>query len=72
VKKLNYDIEKDDSLGEGFCIGHSYFCEQKNCTEEWLSAVIEYDLIPMIKEYWFDDKAKAQMWAEKLRGVLHD
>lgn len=25
VEKLNTVIEADDSLGEGFCIGHSYF-----------------------------------------------
>ncbi len=26
VDKLNSVIEADDSLGDGFCIGHSYFC----------------------------------------------
>ena len=72
LKKLNEEIENDDSLGEGFCIGHSYFCGQNECTEEWLSDVIEYDLIPMLNEYWFDDKAKAKKWAEKLRGVIND
>jgi 5-methylcytosine-specific restriction protein B len=72
VKTLNEDIENDASLGEGFCIGHSYFCEQEECTEEWLSDVIEYDLIPMINEYWFDDKTKAIKWADRLRGVLND
>jgi len=72
VKELNRDIEKDASLGKGFCIGHSYFCGQEICTDEWLSEVIEYDLIPMLNEYWFDDEAKAQSWARKLRGVLDD
>lgn len=28
IKRLNDTIEKDDSLGAGFCIGHSYFCNQ--------------------------------------------
>lgn len=72
VKKLNQDIANDASLGEGFCIGHSYFCEQSECTERWISEIIEYDLIPMLNEYWFDDTAKAQSWASKLRGVLND
>jgi 5-methylcytosine-specific restriction protein B len=73
VKRLNQDIANDASLGDGFCIGHSYFCDQtkESCTDEWLSAVIEYDLIPMINEYWFDDKAKVQIWAARLRGVLN-
>ncbi|WP_461256454.1 AAA family ATPase [Treponema sp. R80B11-R83G3] len=72
IRELNRDIEKDASLGKGFCIGHSYFCGQKICTDGWLSEVIEYDLIPMLNEYWFDDEAKAQSWARKLRGILHD
>lgn len=28
VKALNIEIAKDDSLGKGFCIGHSYFCNR--------------------------------------------
>jgi len=72
VKKLNQDIANDASLGDGFCFGHSYFCEQKKFTEEWLSVIIEYDLIPMLNEYWFDDKVKAQLWANRLREILHD
>jgi 5-methylcytosine-specific restriction protein B len=72
VKELNQDIANDASLGEGFCLGHSYFCEWKECTDRLISGVIEYDLIPMINEYWFDDKVKAKKWADKLRGVLND
>lgn len=72
VKKLNQDIAGDASLGEGFCVGHSYFCEQTECSDERLSEIIEYDLIPMLNEYWFDDKAKARTWANHLRRVLHD
>jgi 5-methylcytosine-specific restriction protein B len=72
IKELNRDIETDASLGKGFCIGHSYFCGHEIYTEDWLSEIIEYDLIPMLNEYWFDDEAKSQMWAKKLRGVLHD
>jgi 5-methylcytosine-specific restriction protein B len=72
VKRLNQDIANDISLGDGFCIGHSYFCGQKECTDEWLFEIVEYDLIPMINEYWFDDKAKALTWASRLRGVLND
>ena len=28
--ELNKDIKQDGSLGSGFCIGHSYFCNQTN------------------------------------------
>ena len=30
IKELNKEISIDNSLGEGFRIGHSYFCGQKN------------------------------------------
>jgi 5-methylcytosine-specific restriction protein B len=72
VKELNRDIEKDASLGKGFCIGHSYFCGQEICTEEWLYLVINHDIIQMLNEYWFDNEVKTQTWARKLLGVLHD
>mgnify|MGYP001193201134 CR=1 FL=1 len=72
VKLLNQEIASDESLGPGFCIGHSYFCSQDECTESWLSEIIEYDIIPLLQEYWFDDNAKRQKWENILRGVLDD
>ncbi|MCM1032888.1 MAG: EVE domain-containing protein [Odoribacter sp.] len=62
VKTLNGTIAKDDSLGEGFCIGHSYFCGQPTDTP-WIDHVVRYDLCPMLDEYWFDSKEKCD--AEK-------
>lgn len=72
ITALNREITHDPSLGEGFCIGHSYFCGREICTEEWISEVINYELIPMLKEYWFDDKAKVQEWTNRLLGVIDD
>ncbi len=74
IEALNIEIAGDDSLGEGFCIGHSYFCKRtkENCTDEWLKSVVLYDIIPMLKEYWFDDKKKVEKWEEELIGVLND
>lgn len=72
IKELNREIVADDSLGEGFRIGHSYFCNQTECTDEWLMAVVEFDILPMLREYWFDDKQKVQHWENILRGVLRD
>ena len=71
VKELNKDIAKDKALGPGFCIGHSYFCEHRAEEEEsWIREVVEYDLIPMLNEYWFDDPDKVQKWTDRLRGVF--
>lgn len=75
IKILNNEIAEDDSLGEGFCIGHSYFVyDEKNppvCgIEMWLKNVIEYDICPMLDEYWFDDKQKADNWQKRLTGIF--
>ena len=72
VKELNFEIAKDSSLGSGFCIGHSYFCGQDECTDEWMQSVVEYDILPMLEEYWFDEPAKIQKWQNILRGVFND
>lgn len=70
VKDLNREISLDKSLGKGFCIGHSYFCGRDVCTEEWLHSIVDYDIIPMLSEYWFDDANKLQRWENILQGVF--
>ncbi len=72
IQELNVDITKDSALGSGFCIGHSYFCGQDQVSDEWMESVVEYDIIPMLTEYWFDDAAKLQKWKNILRGVFDD
>ena len=72
VKALNADIENDASLGKGFCIGHSYFCGLKeDCTDAVLKEIVDYDIVPMLEEYWFDDEAKAKNWSNDLSGVFN-
>lgn len=70
IKKLNDEITEDRSLGKGFCIGHSYFCDRDECTDQWLMEVVDYDIIPMLSEYWFDNSNKVDEWATKLHGVF--
>ena len=72
IIRLNHEIQEDDSLGEGFRIGHSYFCGQENCTKEWMQSVVYYDIIPMLEEYWFVNKQKVQKWKDNLSGVFDD
>lgn len=72
IKDLNFEIAKDPSLGNGFCIGHSYFCGQDECRDEWMQSVVEYDILPMLEEYWFDEPTKLQKWQNILRGVFND
>lgn len=68
IQALNREIIEDPTLGKGFCIGHSHFCKanewddmQKMATE-----VVEYDIVPLLEEYWFDDPEKSERWKEKL------
>ena len=70
VKDLNCEISLDKSLGKGFCIGHSYFCGRDVCTEEWLHSIVDYDILPMLSEYWFDDTNKFRRWENILQGVF--
>ena len=72
VESLNRAIAEDESLGEGFCIGHSYFCnmEADSCTDAALASIVDYELIPMLKEYWFDEPAKVREWTDRLRRSL--
>lgn len=72
IIELNEEIRKDSSLGRGFCIGHSYFCgyTKEDCTNEWMQSVVDYDILPMLTEYWFDDEDKVERWQGILHGVF--
>ncbi len=70
VKELNEVISEDGSLGEGFCIGHSYFCNLETVEIDKLSLIIEFELIPLLKEYWFDDKEKVNIWIKNLTDAI--
>lgn len=72
VVKLNEAIASDESLGDGFCIGHSYFCRMSpdDVTDDKLSAIVNYELVPMLREYWFDEPTKVDEWAGKLRRSI--
>ena len=68
IKSLNNQITEE--LGTGFQIGHSYFVGSayKVDTANRVEEVIEYEIIPQLFEYWFDDEQKANDWAQRLRG----
>ena len=72
VKELNRAIAADESLGSGFELGHSYFCGQKAITDDWLHQVINYDLIPMLQEYWFDNRKEVEKWKTALNAIFND
>jgi 5-methylcytosine-specific restriction protein B len=76
VKSLNEAIAKDESLGEGFRIGHSYFCQlfkdsiDKQEIDERLKEIVRYDILPMLKEYWFDNTAEIKKWQNRFEQLF--
>ena len=72
VQSLNEQIAIDESLGEGFCIGHSFFSNlpADEIMDDKLQEIVEYELIPLLKEYWFDESSKVKDWSEKLRSSV--
>ena len=72
IKALNDFICKDESLGSGFRIGHSYLCTNSEVTDEWLESVIKYELLPLLNEYWFDEPSKIEQWTKRLSEALYD
>jgi len=69
---LNKVIESDDSLGSGFCIGHSYLCnkDKKDVNSDWLKRVVKFDIAPMLREYWFDNDTKFNNEVQKLTSIV--
>lgn len=63
-------IAKDDTLGPDFLIGHSYFCNTTAVTDSWVKGVVDYELIPLLREYWFDEPEIVDEWSLKLRETL--
>ena len=70
TQRLNEDIASDESLGEGFCIGHSYFCNLTEATDDALAEIVDYELAPLLKEYWYDDRSKAMDWISRLKDAI--
>ena len=63
-------IKEDDAYvkGDGFKIGHSYFCPQSGTKVDqgWFENVIMSEVEPLLKEYWFDNDEDAKKAAEHL------
>jgi 5-methylcytosine-specific restriction enzyme B len=67
IIELNNEIAADPTLGNG----HSYLCglTRENVSQR-LPHIITYDIVPQLREYWFDDLEKVEKWAQKLEGAL--
>lgn len=70
IISLNDEIANDDMLGEGFMIGHSYFCGSEKVTDLLLENIVKYEIIPLLQEYWYDTPEKVDKWRDKFYRVL--
>ncbi|WP_297204874.1 AAA family ATPase [uncultured Brachyspira sp.] len=64
---LNNIIKNDKTLGRGCTIGHSYFCSKIDEAE--YKNIIEYEIAPTLREYWFDNEEKAEKEIKKLLDI---
>ncbi|MDU5003365.1 MAG: AAA family ATPase [Veillonella sp.] len=74
IKQLNLAIKSDETLGIGFCIGHSYFCDldkfETHELEAALTRIVDFEIIPLLSEYWFDDADMVNEWSNNLRSAI--
>lgn len=70
IGKVNEAICNDRrNLGPGFAIGHSFFAPAKQvvCDDAWYQGVIDHEIAPLLREYWFDGRARADELIAQLK-----
>jgi 5-methylcytosine-specific restriction protein B len=70
MSELNGLIASDKiNLGPGFSIGHSFFCPGAGIVADdaWYRRVIDTEIAPLVREYWFDNPDEAEKHIEDLR-----
>lgn len=74
MSQLNTRISKDDSLDFNYAVGHSFFCPPENELvgdwDEWYETVVDYEIRPLLREYWFDDPERANQEADSLKNSV--
>jgi 5-methylcytosine-specific restriction protein B len=64
MTELNRQIHDDPLLGENYQIGHSYFTPRGDNFSaldlDWYRSIVRTEIVPLLKEYWFDNSKKAQ------------
>ena len=75
IVKINEAIKNDKSLGDGFKIGHSYFCPNikgRKGNKKDIIDIINYEIKPLLEEYWYDDEDTLIRWENALDGVIEN
>ena len=70
MTELNQEIREDSLLGENYQIGHSFFLPRGDnfagLDKNWYEGILRTEIIPLLKEYWFDNPKKAQEAEKRL------
>lgn len=71
---LNDDISADPLLGVNYQVGHSYFCPKGDdfagLDHAWYEGIVETEIAPLLREYWFDNPPRATEAIAKLLANL--
>ena len=67
LSALNERIRKDKDLGPGFQVGHSYFVPEESADEHWYLGIVDTQIDPLLREYWFDRPEEVKRRVEELR-----
>ena len=76
MARLNETIANDSSLGKQYAVGHSFFCPDPDRDppdgdwREWYEVVVEYEIRPLLEEYWFDAPETAKREADNLKDGM--
>ena len=67
---LNNEIKEDSLLGENYQLGHSFFCPKGDnfagLDKDWFYGIVRTEIVPLLKEYWFDNQTKAEEAGRRL------
>ncbi|HLF74783.1 MAG TPA: AAA family ATPase [Anaerolineales bacterium] len=70
MTELNREIKGDPLLGENYRIGQSYFLpwgdDFSGLDRDWYEGVICTEIVPLLKEYWFEDPGKVEELEKRL------
>lgn len=75
IIEINEAIKNDKSLGDGFKIGHSYFCpnlKDRKGNKKDIIDIINFEIKPLLEEYWYDDEDSLIRWENALDGVIEN
>ena len=74
ITALNDQIAADRNLGPQFRIGHSHVTPHGKPPNEdhteWFAEIVETEIAPLLREYWFDDPNRAEEETQKLLSGL--